>query len=143
MDLATWVTHYGAWGLGFVAFLGATLVPVSSEVAVVAALKAGIPSWEVFAAASTGNALGASLNYFLGRLFTERVELRLQTNASGRRALQWSQKYGKWSLLGSWLPVVGDPVCLAAGLLRVSIAFFVTIGIGTRLLRYAMIIFMV
>lgn len=140
MNLTAWVAQYGVWGLALVAFIGATLVPISSEVAVVAALKGGIAPWSVFAAASIGNALGASLDYGMGRLFTRRVELRLSRNSSGRHALRWSQKYGKWSLLGSWLPVVGDPLCLAAGLFRVSMPFFLAVGIGTRLLRYLVLI---
>ena len=136
MDLTTWVADYGIWGVSLVAFVGATLVPVSSELAVVAALKAGLVPWHVFIAASAGNAAGASLNYLLGHLFAPRVEVRLQNNSSGRRALRWSQKFGKWSLLGSWLPVVGDPLCLAAGLFRIPFPFFVLVGIGTRLVRY-------
>jgi membrane protein YqaA with SNARE-associated domain len=140
MDLTTWVAEYGIWGVSLVAFLGATLVPVSSEIAVVAALKAGLVPWHVFLAASAGNMAGASLDYVLGHLFAGRVESRLNRNSGGRRALRWSHQYGKWSLLGSWLPVVGDPLCLAAGLFRVSWIFFVVVGLGTRVLRYAILV---
>ncbi|HEX7069604.1 MAG TPA: YqaA family protein [Rhodothermales bacterium] len=140
MDLTTWVAEYGIWGVSLVAFLGATLVPVSSEIAVVAALKAGMVPWHVFVAASVGNAAGASLDYVLGHLFSRRVEVRLNSNSGGRRALRWSQKYGRWSLLGSWLPVVGDPLCLAAGLFRVSFPFFVAVGLGTRIVRYVILV---
>ena len=140
MDLAAWVAEYGVWGLALVAFVGATLVPVSSEVAVVAALKLGIPPWQVFLSASAGNALGASFNYGLGWLFGARVRARLEASRTGRRALQFAERYGKWSLLGSWLPVVGDPLCLAAGLFRISPLFFAAVGVGTRVARYALII---
>lgn len=135
-----WVAEYGVWGLGVAAFLGATLVPVSSEVAFVAALKLGIPAWQVFVSASIGNALGATLNYGLGWLFGARVLAKLEASRSGRHALRWVERYGRWSLLGSWLPVVGDPLCLAAGLFRVDLYFFVTVGIGTRLARYAVLV---
>lgn len=140
MDQLTWITDYGLWGLGVAAFLGATLVPVSSEVAVVAALKMGLPPWQVFISASIGNALGASLNYILGWLFSGRIKERLQAGKAGRKALRWTQKYGKWSLLGSWLPIVGDPLCLAAGLFRVDFLFFVLVGIGTRVTRYGVLL---
>lgn len=140
MDQITWITDYGLWGLAVVAFLGATLVPVSSEVAVVAALKMGLPPWQVLLSASIGNALGASLNYVLGRLFSGRIEERLQSSRAGRNALRWTHRYGKWSLLGSWLPIVGDPLCLAAGLFRVEFPFFVLVGIGTRIARYGVLI---
>ena len=138
--LHEWVLDYGLWGLGAAAFLGATLVPVSSEAAVVAALRLGLPGWEVFVSASIGNALGASLNYVLGMLFGGRIRARLETSRSGRRALAWAERYGRWSLLGSWLPVVGDPLCLTAGLFRVGWYFFVTVGVGTRLARYAVLV---
>lgn len=143
MDLTGWVAEYGIWGVSLVAFLGATLVPVSSEIAVVAALKSGMDPWQVLMAASAGNAVGASLDYLLGFLFAHRVESRLNRNASGRRALRWSQQYGRWSLLGSWLPVVGDPLCLAAGLFRISIPFFVAIGLGTRVARYVALVYLI
>lgn len=140
MDLTSWVVEHGIWGVSLVAFLGATLVPISSEVAVIVALKTGMSPWHVFLAASAGNAAGASLDYLLGYAFARRVESRLNRNLGGRRALRWSQQYGKWSLLGSWLPVVGDPLCLAAGLFRISVPFFALVGIGTRVLRYLLLI---
>ena len=120
----------------------ATLVPVSSEVAVVAALRMGMPGWEVFVSASVGNALGASLNYGLGWLFADRVREKLEASRGGRHALGWVERYGKWSLLGSWLPVVGDPLCLAAGLFRVPFTFFVTVGLGTRIARYWVLLYL-
>lgn len=135
-----WVVEYGVWGLGLAAFLGATLVPVSSEVAVVAALKMGMPAWQVLVSASLGNALGASLNYGLGWVLGARIREKLGASRGGRRALYWSERYGGWSLAGSWLPVVGDPLCLAAGLLRIDLFFFVTLGIGTRVARYAVLV---
>lgn len=122
------------------AFLAATLVPVSSEVALVGALASGMDPVVAFAAASAGNALGAFSSYGLGRLFAPRVETRLAASRSGRRALAWSQRYGRWSLLLSWAPVVGDPLCLAAGLSRVSVAFFTLVGVGTRVLRYGLVV---
>jgi membrane protein YqaA with SNARE-associated domain len=142
MDQAAWVAEYGAWGLGALAFVGATLVPLSSEVAVVAALKLGMPPWHVLLTASIGNALGASCNYGVGWVLAARVQHRLEASRSGRRALDWMHRYGRWSLLGSWLPVVGDPLCLAAGLLRISFLFFAAIGLGTRIVRYWILIFL-
>lgn len=140
MEPVHWVVEYGAWGLGAMAFLGATLIPFSSEVAVVAALKLGIPPWQVFLSASLGNALGATLDYGLGLLFAPRVRARLEASRSGRRALRYVQRYGRWSLLGSWLPIVGDPLCLAAGLFRVPFLFFAAVGLGTRIARYLVLI---
>lgn len=139
MNATDWVTAYGVWGVGLIAFIAATLVPVSSEAALVAALQLGLPPWQVLISASIGNALGASVNYGLGRLFAPRVLARLKKSRTGRRALYWTYRYGQWSLLGSWLPIVGDPLCLAAGLVRVHFGFFVLVGIGTRVLRYVVL----
>jgi len=142
MNLVEWVTEYGVWGLGVVAFIGATIVPISSEVAVVAALMLGIPPWQVLLSASIGNSLGASLNFGLGWLFGARIQTKLLQSRGGRQALQWTERYGKWGLLGSWLPVLGDPLCLAAGLFRISPIFFAAVGLGTRVIRYGIIVYM-
>ncbi len=138
--MTEWVASYGLAGLFMAAFLGATLVPVSSEVAFVAALAGGVPPLPALLVASAGNALGALVNYGLGALFAEKIERKLEANQSGRRALGWTRRWGRWSLLGSWLPVVGDPLCLAAGLVRVPLWFFALVGIGTRVARYAVIL---
>lgn len=138
--MAEWVAAYGLWGLFGAAFLGATLVPVSSEVAFVAALAMGVPPGPALVVASAGNALGAATNYALGALFAPRIEEKLARSASGRRALEWSRRWGRWSLLGSWLPVVGDPLCLVAGMVRVPLWLFTLVGIGTRVARYAVIL---
>lgn len=135
-----WAREFGVWGVAAAAFVGATLVPVSSEVAVVAALRLGVPAWQVFVSASIGNALGASVNYGLGLLFAERTRRSLAGSRGGRRALHWVDRFGPWSLWGSWLPVVGDPLCLAAGLFRFPLRYFLLLGLGTRVARYLVLI---
>lgn len=127
----------GAGALFVAAFVGATVLPVSSEVAFVAALSAGMPVGVALATASAGNALGAATTYVLGRLGADRVRQRLAASRAGRRALGWVERWGGWALAGAWLPVVGDPLCLAAGLLGVRWPWFVALGVGTRVLRYA------
>ena len=129
----------GAWGLFAASFVAATVVPVSSEVAFAAALAAGMPVGEALVAASAGNAIGAAVTYASGRLFADRVRARLSASRAGRRALGWVERRGGWALAGAWLPIVGDPLCLAAGLLRVRVAWFVALGIGTRAARYVAI----
>lgn len=129
-----------AAGLFLTALLGATLVPISSEAAFVAALAAGARPLTVFLVMSAGNALGAGITYGMGRAFADRTRARLEASKSGRRALAWFERHGKWALLGSWLPIVGDPICLAAGLVRVGPVPFVLLGIGTRVARYAVLL---
>lgn len=129
-----------AWSLFLTALLAATLVPVSSEAAFVAALAAGAPPWQVFAVMGAGNALGAAITYGTGRVFAARTRQRLEASKAGRRALAWAEHHGAWALLGAWLPLLGDPLCLAAGLVRVRVLPFVALGIGTRLARYAVLL---
>lgn len=86
--------------------------------------------------ASLGNCLGALTNVGLGRWFADRVEARL----AGHRALGWARRWGGWCLLGSWLPIVGDPLMLAAGLLRLPWHAIALFGLGTRVARYAALI---
>lgn len=124
------------------AFLGATLVPVSSEAAFVAALTLGMDPALALAAASAGNALGAATTYALGRWLGPRTRARLDGSRAGRRALAWAERYGPLTLAGAWLPVVGDPICLAAGLFRMPLWAFVLLGIGTRVARYAVLLWL-
>lgn len=132
-DLALW----GGPGLFLAAFTGATLVPVSSEAAFVAALAAGLPTVPALAWATAGNSLGCGLNYALGRWSRERIEPRLHGTRSGQTALRWTERAGVPALLLSWLPIVGDPLTLAAGVARVHPVVFAVLVIGLRFARYA------
>lgn len=123
-----------------ISFAAATLLPFSSEVALFSALQMGMPTGLAFLAASLGNSAGATFNYVLGTLAADRVEQKLKASKSGQRALDLVHRWGPWSLLLSWTPVLGDPVCLAAGLFRAPLWAFVVLGIGTRLLRYVFVL---
>ena len=101
-----------------------------------AALRLGLAPPEALAWATLGNSLGCALNYALGRWGRERVEPRLQASAAGRTALRWFERFGAPALLLSWLPVVGDPLTLAAGVGRVRPWVFFGIVVPVRFLRY-------
>ena len=113
----------GLGGLFLAAFIASTLFPASSE-AVLAGLTASgsYDPWLLIAVASTGNVLGATVNWALGRWAAE--TRWVQGNAQLARAGLWFQRYGPWSLLLSWLPVIGDPLTLAAGLARLRLPLF-------------------
>ena len=132
-DVAVW----GGPGLFVAAFVGATLVPVSSEAAFVAALAAGLGAPSALAWATAGNSLGCALNYGLGWWGRDRVEPRLNASRAGRAALRWTERFGLAALALSWLPVVGDPLTLAAGVARVRPAVFAVVVVGLRFARYA------
>jgi membrane protein YqaA with SNARE-associated domain len=139
-DLSSWVATYGLWGLTLEAFLAATLLPLSSEVAVVAALQLGLPPVQVLLWASVGNCLGAIMNYWLGLLCTKSVLARVQRERWGRQAWAWAERYGGWSLATSCLPCIGDPIMLFGGVLRFHLSYIILLGLGTRVARYGLII---
>ncbi len=121
-------------GLFLSAFASATLLPGSSEAALLALLAAerGDPGFLV-AAATLGNVLGSLLNWGLGRfLFHLRGHPRFPVGPEVyARAAERFRRYGIWLLLLSWVPVVGDPLTLVAGVLRVRlIPFLLLVSIG-------------
>lgn len=119
------------------AFLAATVLPGSSEILLIAAQQRGYDPWLLLAVATTGNVLGSVLNYVMGR-YLLRYQQRswFPFKAEGlQRGERWFQRYGKWSLLLTWAPLVGDALTFVAGMMRVNPALFlllVTIGKASR-----------
>jgi len=91
--------------------------------------------------ATVGNVLGSLITYAMGRLGNAAIHkkwLRI-SEAQSERAERWFAAYGKPALLFAWLPIVGDPLCLAAGLLRCGIVpFLILVTIG-KLIRYSLL----
>jgi membrane protein YqaA with SNARE-associated domain len=122
------------------AFLSATLLPGSSEAALIALLASGEGDASLLIAVATaGNVLGSVVNWIIGRFFAHFRDRRWfpVDEQSYDRAVEWYGRYGIWSLLFAWLPVVGDPLTLVAGALRTDIRWFlplVTVGKGARYL---------
>jgi len=139
-DIQGFIAAYGGLGLLVVSFVAATIVPLSSEIAVYTALKLGMPPVEVLLFASLGNCLGVLFNYGLGRWGSGTVLKKTLASRAGRRAHAWSERYGKWTLLLSWVPVIGDPLTIIAGVMRVHLLFFVVVTFAVRVLRYGMIV---
>ncbi|MBL8588006.1 MAG: DedA family protein [Methylobacteriaceae bacterium] len=129
-------------GLFLAALLAATILPAQSEAALAAAIVAGRePVWALVAVASLGNVLGSVVNYALGYFLT-RFENRRWfplTRAQIAKAEGWYHRWGKWSLLLSWAPVVGDPLTLVAGVLRENLAVFVVLVTIAKVGRYLVI----
>lgn len=119
-------------------FLSATLLPGNSEVLLVGLLTAGSasPIALVFFA-SLGNTLGGLTNVVIGRLLPE-----LKPQRGLRLATGWLQRYGPAALLLSWLPVIGDLLCVLAGWLRMpwaAVTFFLCVGKALRYIILTMI----
>ncbi|MGB3543550.1 YqaA family protein [Rubrivirga sp.] len=143
VELAEWVQAYGLWGLTGAAFVGATLVPISSEVAFVAALKLGLDPVTALVWASVGNTAGCLVNYGLGRWSRDAFGDRLSSSRAGRTAVRWLERWGASALLLSWAPIIGDPLTVAAGVARVRLGLFVTLVASLRVGRYALLLWAV
>ncbi|WP_339906301.1 YqaA family protein [Pseudomonas guineae] len=129
-------------GLFLSALGAATLLPLQSESVLVALLLSGtyVP-WILVAIASAGNVLGALLNWLLGR-YLEHFRHKAWFPVSEAR-LQQAQRgyarYGRWSLLLSWVPVIGDPLTLVAGVMRERVWIFLLIVSLAKTARYAVL----
>ncbi|HHA1715243.1 DedA family protein [Enterobacter kobei] len=116
-------------------FLSATLLPGNSEVVLVAMLLSGVSQpWLLVLIATMGNSLGGLTNVILGRFFPLRKTSRWQ-----EKAVDWLKRYGAATMLLSWMPVIGDLLCLLAGWMRISwgpVLFFLCLG---KALRYVLV----
>jgi membrane protein YqaA with SNARE-associated domain len=108
-------------GLFLSAFGAASLLPLQSEALLVGLLLGGAqPVLALLAVASVGNVLGSLLNAALGRGIERFRERRWFPVSAQRleRAKDTYRRYGRWSLLLSWVPIIGDPLTLVAGVMR-------------------------
>ncbi len=132
-DLAPYV------GLFLAAFMAATLFPTASEAVLVGLLVTGqTEPWILLVVATTGNVLGSVVNWWLG-LWIEHFREHPWFPVSGNslaRAQAWYQRYGKWSLLLSWAPIIGDPLTLIAGVMREPFPVFLVLVTLAKCGRY-------
>ncbi len=136
------------WALGLLflsAFGAATLLPLQSEAVLVGLLaQMQYPVWLLVAVASLGNILGSCVNWWLG-LKVEQYKNKKWFPVSEQKMLQAQgiyQKYGFWSLLLSWVPVIGDPITLIAGLLKENFVRFVVMVSIAKIGRYLFVYWM-
>lgn len=143
--LALFAGDAGLLALFGVSFLASTVLPLGSEWLLVTVLLRSTEPWLPVAVATLGNSLGALTTYLLGRWggtwFIAKI-LRLSA-AERQRAEGWFHRYGSWSLLLTWVPVIGDPLCLAAGGLRTALGRFLLLMVAGKLARYAVVAWLV
>ena len=129
-------------GLFLAALMAATILPLQSEAALVALLVAGAqPAWLLVAVASFGNVLGSVINWLIGRgieRFRDRPWFPVKPAALDR-AQRWYRRHGKWSLLLSWAPIVGDPLTVVAGLAREPLPVFLLLVTIAKFGRYVVL----
>ena len=131
------------WGLFASAFISSTLFPGGSEIVLGALVAQGaIDKGVLLVVASFGNTLGGFTSYGLGRLIALRYGAETLRKPAYIRAVARVQRWGAPVLLLSWVPVIGDPLCVAAGWLRIAfMPALVLMALG-KTARYAMIVWL-
>ena len=126
--------------LALISFLAATIIPLSSELALASLLSTNEHnSFILIGTASLGNILGSIFNWLLGFYLFEYINKKWfpfkenQVNAAFKKF----SKFGVWSLLFAWVPIIGDPLTFMAGILKINFLLFlvlVTVGKTSRYL---------
>lgn len=132
---------YGYWGMGVLAFLSGTVVPIASEVLLVFFLGLGLDAVGITLVATLGNTLGGITCFMLGSLASKEWVLHFFKIPEKRmkRADVFIQKYGYWTAGISFVPVIGETLLVMLGVLRVNrIKVIVVMALG-KLIRYALI----
>jgi membrane protein YqaA with SNARE-associated domain len=138
------VENYGLWGLFVSAFLSSTLLPGGSEAMLAAlALHEHHDKVAILLAASAGNTLGGASSWLIGFLLAKKWPATKLKKKEHQRAVIWLHQYGSPILLVSWLPVVGDPLCVAAGWLRMNFWLSLLMIAAGKTIRYAIILLII
>ena len=136
----TGLTAYAA--LFFSALVAATILPAQSEAVLVGLLLSGdFSTVGLLTSASIGNVLGALINYALGRGANRLADKRWFPASSQalNRGRSWYARYGWPSLLLSWVPIIGDPITVVAGIMREPLWRFVLLVTIAKVGRYLVI----
>jgi len=132
-------------GLFAVAFGAATILPFQSEPLLVGLLLASeIPAWLLVLVASVGNVLGAVVNWWLGgqvHRFRDRPWFPVKPEAMAK-AEGWYRRWGYWSLLLSWAPIMGDPLTVIAGVMREPLPVFLLLVTIAKTGRYIVLAYL-
>ena len=135
------LASHGYSGLFVLSFLASSLLPVGSEWLLVLMLIKGNDPLATVSVATIGNYLGSCTTWAIGiwgsPLLVRRI-LRIDP-AAEEAAVRFYRRYGVWSLLLSWMPIIGDPLCLAGGILRVDFTRFSLLVFTGKLVRYAVV----
>ena len=132
------------WALFFSAFVSATLLPGSSEALLLYKLSEQQAAIPLLISATSGNLLGSIVTYAMG-MFGNALMHKRWLGIDEKALLKAEKNYQRWgvySLLLAWLPVIGDPLCLLAGLLRVNLLAFILLAGFGKLARYTVLIYL-
>jgi len=124
------------------AIAAATVLPFSSEIVAIAAIETGHTPWIIWFMASLGNTLGSVINWYLGQ-YLEKFKHRSWfpfNDKQLKRGQGIFNRYGLWSLLFAWVPIIGDALTLAAGVMKIKLWIFTLLVATGKSIRYAIII---
>ena len=135
---------WGYLGLFTAAFLAATLLPLGSEIILVGLIQTELSPIGLVGVATAGNVLGSLTNYALGFWLGKAIIAKWlrMTDKDFEHAESRFRKYGLGALLLAWVPIIGDPITVIAGILRVSIVWFLILVTLGKLGRYAIIAYL-
>jgi membrane protein YqaA with SNARE-associated domain len=138
----SFLEQFSYLGVFLISYLSATLIPLASEAAVVAVYALGLNVWLIILFSTSGSVLGSVTNYYVGKKGTEFVLARYfqMEPATLVRAERFFERWGAVVLFFSWVPFIGDPLTLVAGIAGVDFRvfiFWVTVG---KLLRQFVIL---
>ncbi len=141
----TFLSELGYAGLFIASFLAATILPLSSELVLSALLVSGLSPTTLVLIATLGNVLGSLLNYMFGYWASLGIVKKWLKYSESEflRAEQRFKKYGILALLFAWMPIIGDPITVVAGILRVHLIWFLILVTTGKLLRYIVISYFV
>ncbi|MFC6338705.1 DedA family protein [Pseudomonas sp. CCM 7891] len=132
----------GYLGLFLAAFGAATLLPLQSEAVLVGLLLSGHYNlWLLIVIATFGNVLGSVVNWLLGRSiehFKDRRWFPVSTAQLAKASTHY-QRWGHWTLLLSWVPIIGDPLTLVAGVMREPLWRFLLVVTIAKGMRYSVL----
>lgn len=138
-------SELGYFGLFVAAFLAATILPLSSEVVLSALLLSGLSPAALVTVATIGNVLGSITNYALGYWVSLEL-IKKWLKLSEKEFVAAEQRFAKYGLLSlcfAWVPVIGDPITVVAGILRIRFSWFVALVTLGKFVRYVVTSYLV
>ena len=127
--------------LFFIAFLSATVFPLGSEALLLYNLTTDLNVYILFISATIGNTIGSIVNYYIG-LKGEKFLARKKIIKKEKviKTKRFFDKYGGYTLLFSWVPIIGDPITIVAGMLRYDLKKFLYLTLISKGVRYIFVI---
>ena len=129
-----------------ISFLAATILPLSSELVLLTMLLTdSFDKYLLLVVASFGNIFGSSVNWYLGKkilIFKDKKWFPVNEKQIAKSEMYF-KKYGIWSLLLSWVPIIGDPLTVIAGILKINFFTFLLLVSISKTSRYIFLIFII